>query len=254
MAFEDVCVVSKKLTITDEAELTALEKTLGIALPPGYREFMTILGYGEYCSNLAVYSPSEVLERTASYRRDWDKYFFWEEGADVLSKQAVLESVIFGSSFEGDQLIYHPVEPKGVFVLPRHDWKIYTVPEGFFNPLSWYDGDEQTKWPDPIKFFKPYNTNEASIVFINTEPDIQIEDLVNLLAPSFEQIAYTTTDEKGFWFLFLPSIGGLGSVSSKSSSDPFYLTTIWITYDIEFTETIYMLTGILEKRQFRIRE
>ncbi len=59
--FENIYLVSKNLRVADTADVDRLEQEIGMPLPHGYREYVTMLGSGEYCGELIVKMPDEVL-------------------------------------------------------------------------------------------------------------------------------------------------------------------------------------------------
>src|SRR5262245_2301655 len=102
MAFENVKIVDPyvekgwtaelKLTLATPGEVDAVEAKLKVSFPIGYKEYVTTLGFGDYCTYIRIDMPSAILSGYEKYQQFLDEYWFWEMGEEILSKQRALES------------------------------------------------------------------------------------------------------------------------------------------------------------------
>lgn len=150
------------LTLATDSEVDQLESKVG-PTPVGYREYVTLLGRGEYCSYIRVDMPSQVLAGYQDYQKFIDEYWFWELSEPILPKKVALASIYFASTVDGDAIFFNPDQDNEIFVLPRHDDKAYVI--GFnlceaidwmcvahFDPQSGHVGEEHKE-----RYFIPYN-------------------------------------------------------------------------------------------------
>lgn len=216
MPFDDVFLLSDKLQIPGEAELTDLSTKLLMPLPLGYADFMRKLGTGLYCDLVRVYPPDRILRDYAEVQRRWDQYFFWDKGADVLTKDQVLQCVIFADSIDGDEIIAHPDFPGRLFVLPRQDISIYSIPSGFNAPLSWHSTKKQEQHEPTFRFFEAFNSR-AHKEFFTAKELFSITDLAPYFCDFWMQMGHNAIqkprekhedEDEGFAILFVQGIGG----------------------------------------------
>ena len=92
MAFENVKIVDPyvekgwtaelKLTLATPDEVDDVEAKLNVSFPIGYKEYVTTLGFGEYCNYITIDMPSTILPGYEKYQRflnrsnqDWYSQF-----------------------------------------------------------------------------------------------------------------------------------------------------------------------------------
>jgi hypothetical protein len=147
MAFEEVKVIDPyvekgwtaelKLTLATPAEVEDLEANLNVPMPVGYKEYVTMLGLGNYCYYIRVDMPSEILSGYEEYRDSLREYWFWEMGKDILTKEKALESIKIGETIDGDAIIFHPSRSDELFVLPRHDDMLHLIGSSLYEAINW---------------------------------------------------------------------------------------------------------------------
>ncbi len=143
MGPDDVEVTDTQLFHANAADVDALEKQLGIAFPPGYREFIGRFGEGELAGHIRVYPPYQILDGDnclSEWRKRIDEYWLWDEGREVLPKAKALECVIVADTLEGDEVIFHPSDPDKLYVLPRDEEQVYVADGGMWGALEWLLG------------------------------------------------------------------------------------------------------------------
>lgn len=254
MGFEDVYLVSKNLELADPTEITALADKLQIKLPNGYFEFMTTLGFGDYCYNLVVYPPQKILSEYLSAQQTWEEYYLWEEGEEVLPKEEVVNSIIFGHSFDGDYLIYSPSRPEQLFVLPRHSQTIYTVPSSFFDPLNWYYSNGDQVYPAiPFKFFTPYR-NRGYVTFSSGGATVELQKVIQTLTQGIDNSKiHQFEPDENLIMLFLEPFAV--QVHIRFSNEQIKnVRYIRIEYDLNYRDKITSIGEELAKLNFTISE
>lgn len=103
-------------------EVDRVEAHFGTPFPKGYREIMTRFGVGVVNDYLRFYEPKRIIEELDSeFRSRWEEYFFWDENPE-LTKEQVLQSIIFADTIYGDELIFLPGDPDAIYLLARHDY------------------------------------------------------------------------------------------------------------------------------------
>src|SRR5215467_11793377 len=114
--FENVTIADGRLVLSTPPEVDAIEAQLGIRFPTGYREYITAFGEGVLGgSYVRIYPPRRILtgiNNLAEWRQRIDKYWFWDDGRGVLTKEQALLSVIIGDTLDGDELIIQPTNPE----------------------------------------------------------------------------------------------------------------------------------------------
>lgn len=122
----------------------------------GYEAFLRGNGVGDYCDFLAILPPAECQKLTDETHRNAADDDFWEDGCEVLSQEEIAESVALGRSIDGDILVAHAKDRERLFVLPRHDLKVFWTDAELREPLRWSStSGEERSHPD-FEYFTPY--------------------------------------------------------------------------------------------------
>lgn len=133
-----VKIIGASLTLATDKQVDALEKKLGVTLPPGYREYVTTLGDGVLGGTFVrVYMPATIVNQLDDWRKRIKEYWFWDEGAAVLTKKRAIESVIIADTLNGDEVLFHPEEPGRILVLPRYKERIFEAGPGLLEAVEW---------------------------------------------------------------------------------------------------------------------
>ncbi len=140
-------------------EVDAAERALGVTFPAGYREYVTRFGAGVLGGTLVrVYVPERILHganNVTEWRARIERFWFWDEGRDVLSRDEVRASVIIGDTLQGDELIVSPAHPGRIYVLPHDDERIYVAGEDLPAALEWLCGSGVITEPFAERTFEP---------------------------------------------------------------------------------------------------
>lgn len=214
MAFEDVYLVTEKLETVAEDAIIALEHHLGIALPSGYRPFMTTLGKGTFCDLVSVYSPEQILQRQADARERWHMYYdaFWDDPDRVLSKEQVMESILFAHTADSDEFIVCPSLPNRTFILPRHDNTVYWTDDSFIGHHTWFGPHGSVEHLSSFKYFES-NRDRQRLSLFTAQHHLLLTDIATFLTAYWP---YSPQHRRGdplaedtqWLILFIAPIGG----------------------------------------------
>jgi hypothetical protein len=164
--FDNITVVGGPLVLSSPAEVDAAEAQLGIRFPTGYRQYVSRFGEGVLGgSYIRIYPPHRILSgvnNLAEWRQRIDKYWFWDDGRDVLTKEQALRSVIIGDTMEGDELIVHPDHPEWVYALPRNSEDIYIAGEGLPAAIEWLCGSGSLTEAFTERNFEPFDSRPST--------------------------------------------------------------------------------------------
>ena len=159
MTLDEITVVGWPLALSTDAEVDAAEAALGLRFPFGYREYVTRFGEGVLGgSYVRVYPPRRILgglNNVDEWRRRIDEYWFWDDGADVLTKEQAQECVILGDTLDGDELVVHPRDPERILVLPHERDEIHVAGDGLLDALEWLCGSGVLTEPFAERNFEP---------------------------------------------------------------------------------------------------
>jgi hypothetical protein len=154
---DDIHLVTMRLVRSTDADVSAAEASLGTRFPPGFRAWMTTLGTGILSDLVRVYQLPHLLELIAEAQARWREYYFWDEGRDVLPRQAVLESIIVADTQSGDEVIFHPSNPEALYVLPRDQERIYRIGARFEDALEWLCISGVISQPVASLYYEPFD-------------------------------------------------------------------------------------------------
>lgn len=142
--FDRIKVLGSPLFRSTPDDVAGAEEKLGSRFPAGYADYVCRFGEGILGgSYVRIYPPRRILDgenNCAEWRERVNEYWFWDDGADVLSKQTALQCVIIGDTFDGDELVFHPSDPDRVFILPRYAEVIHAVDGGLEPAIEWLCG------------------------------------------------------------------------------------------------------------------
>ena len=156
-----VRVVGKPLVLATAAQVDALEKSLWITFPAGYREYVTRFGQGVLGGSLVrIYPPWQIERELAEWRRRIDKYWFWDAGRRLLPKERALECVILGDTLNGDELVFHPTRPGHLFVLPRDSEQVFDAGPDLLSAVEWMCASGKLVEPFPERDFEPFDSRK----------------------------------------------------------------------------------------------
>jgi hypothetical protein len=160
MKIDDVKPTKKSLTLARAGDVDALEATLWVTFPPGYRDYVTRLGEGTLASTVRIYPPWRVEKELGDSRRRINKYWFWDDGCDVLPKERALECIVVGDTLNGDELVFHPARPGGLLILPRDSETVFEAGNDLLSAVEWMLMSEELGGPVEGREFEPFDSRE----------------------------------------------------------------------------------------------
>jgi hypothetical protein len=159
MKIDEIQVVGRPLVRATAAEVDALAVRLWISFPAGYREYITRLGEGVMGGSFVrIYPPWRIETELSEWRGRINKYWFWEEGRKLLPKERAVECVIIGETINGDELIFHPVHPERLFVLPRDSGKVFEAGGDLMTAIEWMCSSGKLVKPFKERNFEPFDS------------------------------------------------------------------------------------------------
>ena len=235
---QDVFLVTDKLSLVSDAELAKLERAIGSPLPPGYREYVTTLGRGEFCGELWVFDPDYIIEHFRERRGGWTRNFFWKEG-DIL-RADVVESIICAYTYNGDDLVFCPRRPDRLVALPRHEDEIVQIERGLHDPLACCLFGE----PVPFQFFiSTRNRRRHEFTFRSSEGLDGVADaFIHRWGDAEVRWWIGKQDSPDARQFLLKQIGGY--VQLTQDGDDLY--RLWMTYDADSSVDVEQFLNLLE--------
>ncbi|RAJ76749.1 hypothetical protein CLV59_108270 [Chitinophaga dinghuensis] len=117
------------------AAVEQLEEVFNIKVDQDYKEYVTRYGCGILGGTyVRVYLPETIEALYPEWKERITQYWFWDEGKAVLTKEQVLESVIMGDTFDGDEIILYNHQ---YYILPRHEEMIYHTGHTLGGTIDW---------------------------------------------------------------------------------------------------------------------
>ncbi|QNE18064.1 SMI1/KNR4 family protein [Kribbella qitaiheensis] len=133
--WRDFYLVQDELRLATDGDVDALEASLNVQLPNGYRELVTTLGAGRVSRILRVFPPAALQDEQQLYREVTEEAWFFEEPDETLEREYALESIAIADSIDGDDHALGPPArrdrrtnrwpprrlhlPRGLHLLPR---------------------------------------------------------------------------------------------------------------------------------------
>jgi len=129
--------ISDKLDLATAEDVAIAEVSLKTQFPVGYREYVTTLGNGSLDSLVNVLMPARIVSDLAGERERWagDAPDFFD--LTPLPLPRLLESILLFTTFNGDDIVFHPDDSTTMYVLPRSEEQIYTLRGSLLDALEW---------------------------------------------------------------------------------------------------------------------
>ena len=86
---------------------------------------------------LGVPRPSTILRTTTSDQARFAEYWFWKDSPDIWNKVQALESIACFDGTSGDDIRFHPKDPRFIYFLPHEDSFILKF-TGFAGIVGYY--------------------------------------------------------------------------------------------------------------------
>ena len=123
------------LFLAENEEILACENTLNIVLDEDYKEYVSTYGSGILGGTyVRIYLPETIILTLAEWKKRINEYWFWDQGKDILTKEAVLDAVRIGDTYDADEIIFYKNE---YFILPGNSEMIYKVGSALGETITW---------------------------------------------------------------------------------------------------------------------
>jgi hypothetical protein len=149
------------VTPATNAEVDAAERELGVAMPTGYREYVTTFGGGALDMLVRVLPPKSILEQLEEHRSRYAAYWFWAPSDLGFDEDAAMTSIPIADTLEGDAVALWPADPSRLIVLPRHEERLIVRPADLLEVVEWICAGGLGHEPSPERVFTPWDRREA---------------------------------------------------------------------------------------------
>jgi SMI1 / KNR4 family (SUKH-1) len=234
MSFEHVYRVTDQLAISSPAEVDELEKQLGLALPVGYREFVTSLGEGHYCDILRVWPPQRIRQELASFRTTYSEHFFWDEESSLLNREEMRQVVPFADTSNADYFVIAPGHPNRIFALPRGGTDISTVDDRQMSLEDlWWQTINSLEEPPEFRYFESW-VDRKNISMLGNRDERSADEVIDAFRRQWDAKPFHSFkhDDLHVAHVFIKAIGGHIYLDWHSGS----VGRLEITYDADKTQ------------------
>jgi hypothetical protein len=170
LKISDVRILKQPLVLAHPGQIEALESTLWVTFPSGYREYVTKLGEGVLGGTFVrIYPPWRIDKDLGEWRRRVSKYWFWEKSRELLPKERALECIIIGDTVNGDELIFHPTRSNRLLVLPRDSEKAVIAGSDVLEAVEWMCSSGKLTKPFSERDFEPFDSRKEARQTTGTE-------------------------------------------------------------------------------------
>ena len=161
MKIDDIQVIGKKRVLAKAKDVEAFESERWLKFPAGYREFITTLGEGVLGGTFVrVYPPWRIEKELDEWRQRINKFWFWDKGRKLLPKERALECVILGDTLNGDELVFHPMRPNQLFVLPRDSENNFLAGDDLLSTVEWMCSSGKLTKRFAERQFEPFDSRK----------------------------------------------------------------------------------------------
>lgn len=174
-SLDEVYVVSQRLVSVSQAQMDRAKAALGTEFPAGFEEFILRFGKGDFSGYLRPYDPGRIVDELAS-NREWVSHDFWEDGELQLTREERTRLVLFADTIDSDAFAFLPGAPEEVFVLPRHQSRLFETGPTMLDLINWTVTSGEVVRPFSQKFFQPWN-DYASLRFNAAEGTYELNQM-----------------------------------------------------------------------------
>jgi hypothetical protein len=242
--FSHIYLVSNKLNLVDPAEIDKAEQQLGQKMPPGYREFMTQLGIGEYCTFIEVYSPQQVITESQHWGAFWQNHWPKTSTKNTINGENIAECLMIAKD-NSDTLLYHPSQ-KCFFIMDRDDHDVLDAGSTLDEALKAFTANRYG-YPLNIQYFVPRIDRCSSIFDLDNSDPKFFEELVEAVM----SLGFHDQIEQQEWevIFFIKEISAYLRIDTGSNS-----YEVIIDYDENYKDhsNLEAITNLLESFEFEL--
>lgn len=247
-SIDDIYVVSQRLVSVSQAQVDLAKTALGTEFPPGFEEFILRFGIGDVSGYLRPYDPDRIVKELDS-NREWLSHDFWEDGELRLPRADRVRLILFADTIDSDAFAFLPGAPEEVFVLPRHETKLFQIGPTMLDVMNWTMTSGEIVRPFAQRFFQPWN-NYASLR-LNSEKGVHESNQMQAIFQSIGRADYMVLSEGDVSIdYFIQDFGVHFNYSILHTYEQFI-----VTFDSDCTEQFLpILTRTLAGKGFRVTE
>ncbi|GEM_PF-6798321 len=208
---EDVYLVSENLNPLSPNQAQGIRKMIP-APPEGYEEYLCNYGTGTFCDEIVIWPPKKVTEMLKEFRPLLlDSVEIFRDYGPVPNLR-YHEMIPFAHSHCGDHFVVMPSDTTQIFMIPRHDDAVYSLPEGFHDLLNWERSHHQNQYLHPYEcsseflyFETDYNRAGTNLF---TAASFDLQEVAQQLTQMLDDQEIRRTEEADAVFLFSRVIQG----------------------------------------------
>ena len=135
---------------------------------------------------MRIYPPWRIEKELSEWRRRINKYWFWDDGRELLPKERAVECVIVGDTVNGDELLFHPHRPNQLYVLPRDGAQIFNAGADLLAAVEWMCSSGELVERFDERRFEPFDSraeapDQATEAAATVDPEGEsLDDIVGL--------------------------------------------------------------------------
>jgi hypothetical protein len=250
---DDVYLVSERLNPLSPNQAQGIRKI--IPTPPvGYEDFLCNFGTGTYCDELIVWAPRMVAEMLEELRPllldSIDMFRDYGPVPDLRYN----EMIPIANSLNGDHFVVMPPDTTEIFMIPRHDDAVYSLPDGFLDLFNWKRSHHENEYgeaygrsPD-FRYFET-DFNRASTDLFTAE-SFELHDIAYKLTNMLSDKEVRRIEEREAVFLFPRAIQEGRIQLTQSEGDQ--RVGVQISFDRDCSSVIASINQYLESIGFYV--
>jgi hypothetical protein len=170
------------LVLITDIEVDDLEASLGVRMPDGYREYITVLGEGDLNSFVRVLPPWRILAELDDHRGMMASGWHWDTGKASFGQDEAMESIPIVDMADGQAVvIFQRSDPGQLIVLPREDDRVYFRGPDLMETVEWMCSGRVIRSFGPKRYFEPFDSRpDLTDRYIATSPAKSVEPAPDL--------------------------------------------------------------------------
>ena len=207
-------LVSDDKVMVEEEEINSYELMFSRSLPSGYVRFLKQYGVGTYCGTLDIHRPSEIESKSEELLYSLSNKY-WKSEKDREFSETLSSPSQICESIDLDRIFFVPEVPEKLFVLPRHDSRLYTLSSDFLQPTAWHLEGEAVRKVECFEYFEPASDVDT-IHFIFESYEMGLDQICSFIKDEFDS-GVIKVDYSDLTLLFIKQIAGIAELTLHDS-------------------------------------
>ncbi len=177
--------------------------------PKGYVEFLETLGYGEYCDFLTVFDPTRIVEMLEDTRVSVETLLNFIRQMEGLPDVNLADLMPIACTKDGDFVVTSAGSPDQLIGVPRQNFGLYSLPDGFSDLLNWSRfGKSRSEYvyQPPFRYFTSFLDRLSVSLFSKGAHALQ--DVARVLENELIHCEIRRIEHDGIVLLFARAIDG----------------------------------------------